>query len=111
MQVFETDGPIPSESWGTWEQRDRRFVLNLLRTFKAGRKGTDMNEFSYTVERSLVGELTMVGGQLAVTGSIHSVEDVVGDRQVGYFSMLDTTKVKLGLEKGNEKKGRVSYAS
>jgi hypothetical protein len=111
VDVFETDGPIPSESWGTWEQSGDFFVLNFQRTFRTGRKGTDMGEFSYSVERSFVGEMTMVGGQLAVKGSIHSVDDLVGDRQVGFFSMLDTTKIKLGLEKGEEKKGRVSYAS
>jgi hypothetical protein len=33
-----------------------------------------------------------------------------GIDRLGFFSMLDTTKVKLGLEKGEEKKGRVSYA-
>jgi hypothetical protein len=70
-----------------------------------------MDEFSYSVERPFVGEMALVGGKLAVEGSIHSVDDMVGDREVGYFSMLDTTKIKLGLEKEEERRGQVSYAS
>jgi zona occludens toxin (predicted ATPase) len=111
VDVMKTDGPLPSESWGTWAQNDDLFVLNLHRTFKTGRKGTDMDEFSYSVERAFVGEMTLVGENLAVKGSIHSVDDMVGDRRVGYFSMLDTTKIKLGLEKEDERRGQVSYSS
>jgi hypothetical protein len=29
VNVFETDSPIPSESWGTWEQWGDFFALNF----------------------------------------------------------------------------------
>jgi hypothetical protein len=101
LLVGQTDGPIPTESQGTWMVReDGKFAMNLVRTFKTGRKGTDLGEFYFSVDRSFVGEVTTVGSCLAIGGVAHSVDDL-GDREVGYFAMIDTANMR---EDGQERK-------
>ena len=96
----ETDGPLPKDATGVWSQEaDGTFTMKIFRTFQAGQKGTeptDMGEFTFTVERDFTGEMSRVGASVAMTGSIYDRDDVFGDRQVGFFSMIDTTNEKLG---------------
>lgn len=96
----ETDGPLPTRASGTWQQdpHDDSITMNISRTFNAGQpqtEFTDMGEFHFTVERIFEGQVSNVGAVLGLTGSIYDVDDVFGDRQVGFFNMIDTTDVKL----------------
>lgn len=99
VTVGESDGPLPLEASGSWEQKDDgSFTMTITRTFKAGKeagKPTDMGEFAFTVERVFTGEISAVGACLAMTGSMHDIDAVFGDRQVGFFNMIDTTDERL----------------
>uniref|UniRef100_A0A7S2P4Y7 Uncharacterized protein n=1 Tax=Leptocylindrus danicus TaxID=163516 RepID=A0A7S2P4Y7_9STRA len=95
VEFGETDGPRPISCTGTWEHDEDSFKLVLNRTFSAGRsasESTDVGEFTFTVNRTLNGEVTSVGDNFAVTGSINC-EDI---GNVGYFNMIDTTDERLG---------------
>jgi len=101
VTVGETDGPVYLSASGTWSQdpSDGSFRMVLSRTYEAGREPhqfTDMGEFDFTVERVFTGEVTEVGSKLAVVGSIHDMDEAVGDKSVGFFNMIDTTKERLG---------------
>ena len=102
IDVGETDGPIFVDASGTWNQDlDGKFEMILKRTYKGGaeqRKFTDMGEFEFEVERTFTGQLTEVGGKVAVAGSMHCADETLGDSDVGYFNMLETTKERLGEE-------------
>lgn len=76
----ETEGPTPVHAGGYWEEDDKSgtFVMNMVRTFSTGYDGTDMGKFDYAVERHFVGQVTRVGANFAVAGSIHSVDHVFG---------------------------------
>jgi len=90
-----TDGPIPKESSGSWEIKDDGSVLvKLSRQFVAGSEGeeTSVGEFSYQVMRTFTGELEMVGAKTVVDGVILEVDETLGDFQVGFFNMIDTTE-------------------
>jgi hypothetical protein len=103
VTLGETDGPVFSRGSGTWSQSLSRapspsFRMTLIREFDAGKeKGTptDMGPFSFAVERTYTGDLTTVGGKTALSGVIHQI-DGGGDREVGYFNMIDTTTERLG---------------
>jgi len=98
VSLGETDGPVYISAQGTWSKNGPSFQMNLIRTFEAGKeKGqpTDMGEFSFSVERVYAGDMTVVGGKTAVSGVIHQIDDL-GDREVGYFNMIDTTRERLG---------------
>jgi hypothetical protein len=86
---------------GKWETDDSgNFKMTLMREYESGqetKRGTDMGEFKFSVERTFTGELGFVGECVAVTGAIHSVDDTVGDREVGFFNLIDTTKERLGV--------------
>lgn len=101
VQVGETDGPQPIAATGTWEVIDNNtFKMKVTRTFEAGKKSndsTDVGEFSFDVVRSFTGETTFVGNAAAITGSMHVVDDL-GDAEVGYFNMIDTTDERIPLE-------------
>jgi len=99
-----SNGPVWTSSSGSWEQTSNvHFVMVLTRSYKGGREGretTDMGEFQYDVTRTFRGEVAAVGGTvLAVNGDIVDVDEVFGDRRVGFFNMIDTTEEKdeLGL--------------
>ncbi|KAL7497313.1 hypothetical protein ACHAWT_005760 [Skeletonema menzelii] len=100
-----TDGPFFSSSYGTWsESTDESsegsavFEMKLSRTYTAGgdsKDPTDIGEFTYEVERSFSGLLTVVGGSLvAMEGVILDVDDMFGSREVGFFNMIDTTEAR-----------------
>ena len=105
-----TDGPLCLASSGIWTEvqdtvdgNKRYFEMKLARTFQTGHSGstsTDIGEFEYSVERTYIGEITLVGGSLlAMNGQILDVDDIFGERRVGFFNMIDTTveKNELGL--------------
>jgi hypothetical protein len=105
VQVGETDGPLFVSASGTWSvdptnpQGAFAFEMKLARQFEAGHEAssfTDIGEFSFTVERWYVGDINRVGERLAVSGSIHAMEDLEvfgasppSDLAVGYFNMID----------------------
>jgi len=91
-----TDGPLLSKVSGAWEQDSSTgdVAMSIKRTYPAGnekRRDTDVGEFHFSTERILVGEVCHVGASLGVKGQIHMQDEIFGDEQVGYFSMIDTT--------------------
>jgi hypothetical protein len=94
LQVGDTDGPLPAKTLGSWILRDDGlFAMNICRTFNTGYSGSDLGEFSFVVERDFSGHVTKVGSLLALEGSSHIPDDLLGDVKVGYFSMLDVTEM------------------
>ncbi|KAL7536681.1 hypothetical protein ACHAXR_007330 [Thalassiosira sp. AJA248-18] len=92
-----TNGPLYTAGHGTWEENFKRFFqMKLMRTFITGADGSDpneMGEFEYTVERTYNGECFMVGGStIAMNGEILDVDEIFGERRVGFFNMIDTTE-------------------
>lgn len=99
----QTDGPLPSAAAGTWTGGDgteTSFRMTIARTFGTGVGMDDVG--SFTVERSFRGaEVKLIGEAFSITGTMHSSDIIMGDIDVGYFSMIDTTDAKLG-EDGEE---------
>ena len=99
VTVGESDGPLPLRASGSWDQRgDGSFTMTITRTFEAGKEKTmptDIGEFTFTVERLFSGDISAVGGRLAMSGSMHDIDELLGDRRVGFFNMIDTTKERL----------------
>jgi hypothetical protein len=50
----------------------------------------------------LTGTISHVGEYISVEGKIHNMDEVLGDEEVGFFEMIDTTEERGG---GLEKKG------
>ncbi|KAL7469249.1 hypothetical protein ACHAXS_009508 [Conticribra weissflogii] len=109
ITLGRTDGPFYVEASGTWSEafEDKRseggvgrrlFSMSLRRKYISGNKGkdtTDIGEFEYEVERSYMGEITLVGGSLlAMNGEIYDVDEIFGERKVGFFNMIDTTEAR-----------------
>ena len=105
VTVGSTDGPFFSSSYGTWsestdESSEGRagFEMKLSRTYTAGgdsKDATDIGEFTYEVERTFSGSLTIVGGTLAaMEGVILDIDELFGTREVGFFNMIDTTEAR-----------------
>jgi len=106
VTVGTTDGPIFSSFYGTWsesfdESREDRamFEMKMSRTYTGGGESndpTDIGEFTYEVERTFSGLLTVVGGSLvAVEGLILDVDELFGTREVGFFNMIDTSEARV----------------
>ena len=78
------------------EEFQRTFTMKLTRTFISGsdnEKNTNIGEFNYSVERTYAGNIQLVGGSLlAVNGEILDIDEIFGDRRVGFFNMIDTTE-------------------
>lgn len=106
VEIGKTDGPVHVKARGEWETKpDGTFRMLIARTYETGKDQstfTDMGEFEYEVERTYTGDFTMIGGLVGVQGVIHNVDEVLGDEEVGYFNMIDTTKERLGQEEGEE---------
>lgn len=102
VTVGETDGPVFKTVAGRWkEMADGTFKMTLTRRYESGREKsapTDMGEFEYEVERIFTGEMTKVGGKLAVSGVMHNMDKILGDEEVGFFNMIDTSKENIGKE-------------
>mmetsp|Transcript_9885 Transcript_9885/g.20519 ORF Transcript_9885/g.20519 Transcript_9885/m.20519 type:complete len:227 (+) Transcript_9885:31-711(+) len=109
ITLGRTDGPFYVEASGTWSEsfEDKRseggvgrrlFSMSLRRKYISGNKGKDtmdVGEFEYEVERSYMGEITLVGGTLlAMNGEIYDVDEIFGERKVGFFNMIDTTEAR-----------------
>ena len=106
-----TNGPLYVSSHGTWsescqylqddlsseEDFKRFFEMKVTRNFITGAGKGDssdgnMGEFEYSVERTYKGECFLVGGSVfAMNGEILDVDEIFGDRRVGFFNMIDTT--------------------
>lgn len=105
-----TNGPLYVASHGTWSDRvagpddepasgeasRRLFEMTVARTFVTGMDEADatkVGEFEYSVERTYKGECSLVGGSLlSMTGEILDVDEIFGDRRVGFFNMIDTSE-------------------
>jgi hypothetical protein len=83
IRFGETDGPLPTLVTGTWHVAPATddFSMTISRTFGSGREGTDMGEFSFTIVRDYVGEMTMVGESVAITGNMRN-QGAAGSSQV-----------------------------
>ena len=104
--VGETNGPPCVSATGTWKVvPDTAFgttnspgtlQVELQRVYDAGREkqaGTDMGQFTFTVQRRLVGPIQRIGSSLLmIEGSIHDLDDSFTDRSLGYFSMIDNVE-------------------
>lgn len=67
--------------------------MKLKRTFISGTDNEqhthEIGEFKYSVERTYTGECFLVGGTLiAMNGEIHDIDEMFGDRRVGFFNMV-----------------------
>ena len=63
----------------------------IERIFGAGRgavESSDIGEFEYSVTRTFKGDITEVGNNLAITGTITCNEL---DSEIGYFNLIDTS--------------------
>jgi hypothetical protein len=100
VDIGKTDGPLFSNASGTWKETPQgKFEMVLKRTFEGGaekQKQTDMGEFEFEVERVFRGEMSKVGASIAVTGSMHYLDEELGDEKVGFFNLIDTSKERLG---------------
>mmetsp|Transcript_1960 Transcript_1960/g.4289 ORF Transcript_1960/g.4289 Transcript_1960/m.4289 type:complete len:205 (+) Transcript_1960:156-770(+) len=108
ISLGKTDGPLYTESHGTWTEQhrslpdydrsERTFSMKLTRRFVTGTERsthgtTAMGEFEYEVERTYNGECFLVGeSTLAMNGEILDVDEIFGERRVGYFNMIDTSE-------------------
>ena len=77
--------------------------MKLKRTFISGtdnEKNThEIGEFKYSVERTYTGECFLVGGTLiAMNGEIHDIDEMFGDRRVGFFNMVSRELSLLFLD-------------
>jgi hypothetical protein len=117
-----TNGPRHLNGGGTWSESfvasdvqddassRRSFDMTLTRTYLGGKTknydesdwgyrhvdDTNVGEFAYTVIRSYVGEIILVGGTLlSMSGIIVDIDEVFGNRDVGYFNMIDTTEERI----------------
>jgi hypothetical protein len=96
-----SDGPNFQEAAGTWDMTDDgSFTMQLDRVFEAGKdkqKDSDVGTFAYKVERKFTGTLKEVGDHTAIEGVVHYMDENLGDEEVGYFEMIDTTNERPAL--------------
>lgn len=115
VSLGNTDGPLPIEATGRWILHDDgKFEMELCRSFETGydtgnnsfksstgpgsatayslsASANRIGRFHYTVPIAFRGELTDVGGKIAVEGAMVLSTQDLGDMEVGYFSLLDTS--------------------
>jgi hypothetical protein len=109
VRVGQTNGPKYQAASGSWtevEEDDGIFEMILKRSYATGREKidiTDLGEYEYTVERRFTGTFTFVGAEVNVEGSVHDIDEVLGDRSVGFFSMIDVTKEREGVLEGRSR--------
>jgi hypothetical protein len=75
IQVSETNGPPPAKSSGQWRLESNNdgggvFEMTIVRTYGTGNQNTDLGEFTFNVERNFIGNVSIVGGLVSVTGAI-----------------------------------------
>lgn len=113
VTLLQTDGPRHMSASGFWTEHLKgvafgttkgTFEMTLKRTYPGGHqksKQTDVGSFGYDVERQFTGEFGLVGGKLSVSGTIHLSDRGLGDEEVGFFEMIDTTEER-SLYKGSD---------
>ncbi len=73
VTVGMTNGPLPAEASGIWEQstKDGAFKMTITRTYSTGMKNMgDLGEFQFSVSRSFIGTVSDIGSYIGITGSI-----------------------------------------
>mmetsp|Transcript_5905 Transcript_5905/g.7460 ORF Transcript_5905/g.7460 Transcript_5905/m.7460 type:complete len:202 (-) Transcript_5905:304-909(-) len=107
IQFGDTDGPIPADVIGKWEvdEGTDNYRMAIRRKFVTGQDNTDMGEFTFEVEKLYVGEMTMVGESVAITGKIMAKDEFnpAIEREVGYFNMIDGTDDRISYAERAEK--------
>jgi hypothetical protein len=103
ITLTETNGPPPVSSSGSWSYSyngsgNMVMKMKIVRTYGTGNASSGVGEFTFDVERNFVGDVSLVGGLVSVTGAMIMEDDFFGDTEVGFFSMIDTTDAKLGEE-------------
>jgi hypothetical protein len=100
VEFGDTDGPRWISARGEWSVTPGTddFTMKITRQFKAGVDNTDMGEFDYELERIYVGDMTMVGACVGITGVMRIPE--LSEREVGFFNMIDATNVRGGNDDG-----------
>jgi hypothetical protein len=100
VEFGDTDGPRWISARGEWSVAPNTddFTMKITRHFRAGVDNTDMGEFEYELERIYVGDMTMVGACVAITGVMRIPE--MSEREVGFFNMIDATNVRDGSDDG-----------
>lgn len=43
--------------------------------------------------------MTKVGDSVAITGVMCAIDDVLGNKEIGYFNMIDATDERVGDDK------------
>jgi hypothetical protein len=78
VTVSETNGPPPIQSSGQWKVipnsndiGNDKFEMNIVRTYGSGLSSSDVGEFTFDVERTFIGDMSVVGGLVSVEGSMH----------------------------------------
>lgn len=78
VTVSETNGPPPVQSSGQWKvipntsgDMGSKFEMNIVRAYGSGLSSSDVGEFTFNVERTFIGDLSVVGGLVSIEGSIH----------------------------------------
>jgi len=124
IHTHNTDGPEPTSIRGTWKLKNEAelsaveaeaeaevevetaakdetsFEMSITRTFTADEGNKDLGAFEFDVTRMFTGDysLSSVGGDIVtISGQIHIKDDILGDMEVGYFTMIDTTAEKEKL--------------
>ena len=96
----DSDGPVAAQVDGYWSVAPGTddFEMTVKRVFVTGSDNTDMGEFTFEVIRKYVGQMTLVGESVAITGVMLNVDEVLGDEEVGFFNMIDGTNERQGYE-------------
>uniref|UniRef100_A0A6V2DIK6 Uncharacterized protein n=2 Tax=Ditylum brightwellii TaxID=49249 RepID=A0A6V2DIK6_9STRA len=104
--VGETNGPIPKDAKGTWivSEDGTSFTMKILRTYDSGKDVvtdddsiSSSGDFTFHVERTFTGEVSKTeGGTLKIEGSMHNIDSSLGDMEVGFFTMVDTSDDRFG---------------
>jgi len=72
VSVWETNGPPPVRSSGTWSVSDDDiFQMNIVRTYGSGQDSRDVGEFEFDVSRTFIGSLSLIGEEIGIEGSMH----------------------------------------
>ena len=93
----DTDGPLWTSAQGKWYIQDDGFIMTITKKFGAGTDSSDMGEFEYELERTFIGDMTVVGESVAITGVMKSDDVLTGkEKEVGFFNMIDGTDARIG---------------
>jgi hypothetical protein len=74
----ESDGPTFTSATGTWNLDQQQGKFSMVK-----------------VTRTFVGKMVEIGARVAVSGTIHDVDGEHGDKEVGFFNLIDTKKGEI----------------